>query len=248
MADCLRRPLLSSAQEPVSQTVYSCDLSDFLYIQSTIIYTIFLSIHILKKLNVFLKEKNPSWMKVFPAPFAAWISCILRAALQDVSRRGQTKLQLGVSRTGSRQCHHWVKMGEALFCGFRASNIRAGDRKGKRVKSPEILPSLWRPQPCEMREPPPSPSPCQGERGDCLSRPKVERRLQGGPEGGTWVQEQGWLQVTGAGALGRDRDFPCKMHSNRQRGNLIPGRESEEQETPEGPPEGSKAGGMREER
>lgn len=84
-------------------------------------------------------------MKVFPAPFAAWISCILRAALQDVGRRGQTKLQLGVSRTGSRQCHHWVKMGEALFCGFRASNFKAGDRKGKRVKSPEILAFLVAP-------------------------------------------------------------------------------------------------------
>ena len=49
----------------------------------------------------------------------------------------------------------------------------------------------------------------------------------------------GWLQVTGAGALGRDKDFPCKMHSNRQRGNLILGRDSsEEQETPEGPTDG----------
>lgn len=34
---------------------------------------------------------------------------------------------------------------------------------------------------------------------------------------GIWVQDQGWLQVTGAGALGRGRDFPCKIHSNRWR-------------------------------
>lgn len=45
---------------------------------------------------------------------------------------------------------------------------------------------------------------------------KVDKREELG-------QETGWLQVTGAGALGRDKDFPCKMHSNRQRGNLIPG-------------------------
>lgn len=48
------------------------------------------------------------------------------------------------------------------------------------------------------------------------------------------------------GLLGRVRDFPCKIHSNRQRGNLILGRELEQQETPEGPPEGPKAGEMEE--
>ena len=48
------------------------------------------------------------------------------------------------------------------------------------------------------------------------------------------------------GLLGRVRDFPCKIHSNRQRGNLILGRELEQQETPEGRPEGPKAGEMEE--
>ena len=56
----VRHSLLSSAQESVSQTGYSCDLSDFLYIHSTIVYTIFFVIHILKYLNVFLKENKPS--------------------------------------------------------------------------------------------------------------------------------------------------------------------------------------------
>lgn len=37
-------------------------------------------------------------MKVFPAPLTVWISCILRAALNDVGRRVQAswKLQLGL--------------------------------------------------------------------------------------------------------------------------------------------------------
>ena len=55
-----RHSQLSSAQESVSQTGYSCDLSDFLYIHSTIVYTMFFVIHILKYLNVFLKENKPS--------------------------------------------------------------------------------------------------------------------------------------------------------------------------------------------
>lgn len=52
---------------------------------------------------------------------------------------------------------------------------------------------------------------------------------------GIWVQDQGWLQVTGAGALGRGRDFPCKIHSNRG-GNLIPGRGLELLRAPRGAP------------
>lgn len=39
-----------------------------------------LSIHIAGNLNVFLKEKKSSLMKVFLALLAAWSSCILRAA------------------------------------------------------------------------------------------------------------------------------------------------------------------------
>lgn len=41
--------------------------------------------------------------------------------------------------------------------------------------------------------------------------------------------------MTGAGALERGRDFPCKIYSNRQRGNLISGRESELQGHQRGP-------------
>ena len=78
--------------------------------------------------------------------------------------------------------------------------------------------------------------------GDCLSR--SGEKAVGWTRGRDLGAGTGWLQVTGAGALGRDKDFPCKMHSNRQRGNLIPGRDSsEEQETPEGPTDGPRLEG-----
>lgn len=70
----------------------------------------------------------------------------------------------------------------------------------------------------------------------------------GRQEGGTWVQGQGRLQVTGVGSLGKGQDFPCKIHSNRPRGNLIPGRERELLGHQRGPQRGPQLQGGREER
>lgn len=61
------------------------------------------------------------------------------------------------------------------------------------------------------------------------------------------MQDQGWLQVTGAGALGRIRDFPCKIDSNRQR-EPDPREGIRTAGTPEGPPQGPRVGEMEEEK
>lgn len=103
-----------------------------------------------------------------------------------------------------------------------------------RVRSTEIPAFLWHLQSHEMR-------------GACLlSLPRLREKVgivfPGRQEGGTWVQDERWLQVTGVGSLGKGKDFPCKMHSNRPRENLIPGREWELQGPYRGPTAGWREG------
>lgn len=166
--------------------------------------------------------------KVFLALLAMWTSCILRATRPDEGGRIQAplKLQLRVSRTGSRHCHHREKMGEALFCGLETQPSEPKTER-IRVRSPEVPAFLWHPQSHKVK-------------GTCLLSFSRLREREGivlsvRQEGGAWVQDQRWLQVTGVGSLGKGKDFTCKMHSSRPSKNLIPGREWELQGPQRGP-------------
>lgn len=119
-----------------------------------------------------------------------------------------------------------------------------------RVKNLEFPAFLWHPQSCEMR-------------GACSflslvwgTGKELSFHAQSGEKhDGCRADKReglGCRSRVAAGdrcrGFGKGRDFPCKIHSNSQRGNPIPGRESELRGTPEGPPEGPRAGGMGEER